>query len=95
MAFGDLKDLIKRTASDKFLWDKAFKIVVNPKYHGHQRGLASMAYKYFDKKCAGNGIKNETTQFQQLVAELHKQIIRKLKKEKYIHHLKTIFGVLI
>ena len=54
-----------------------------------------MAYKYFDKKCAGNGIKNETTQFQQLVAELHKQIIRKLKKEKYIHHLKTIFGVLI
>ena len=50
MAYGRLKDLIKRTQSDKVLRDKAFKIVSNPKYDGHQRGLASMDYNFFNKK---------------------------------------------
>ena len=40
--YGDFKDLIRRTASDKILHDKAFNIVKNPKYDGYQRGLASM-----------------------------------------------------
>ena len=30
--------------------DKAFNIAKNPKYHGDQHGLASMVYKFFDKK---------------------------------------------
>ena len=30
---------------------KAFNIAKNPKYDGYQRGLASMVYKFFDKKC--------------------------------------------
>ena len=47
MAYGDFKDLKRRRASDKVLWDKTFK---NPKYDGYQRGLASMVYKRFDKK---------------------------------------------
>ena len=34
--------------------DKAFNIAKNPKYDGYQRGLASMVYKFFDKKTAGN-----------------------------------------
>ena len=42
MAYGDFKDLAKRTASDKVLRDKAFNIAKNPKYDGYQRGLASM-----------------------------------------------------
>ena len=50
MANGDFKDLARRTASDKVLRDKAFNIAKNPKYNGYQRGLASMAYKCFDKK---------------------------------------------
>ena len=54
-----------------------------------------MGYKCFNKKYAGSGIKNEITQNQQLAEELHKPIIRNLKKEKYIHCLKTIFGVLM
>ena len=54
-----------------------------------------MVYKCFDKKSAGSGIKNEFKQNQQLTEELHKTIIRKFKKEKFFHHLKTIFGVLI
>ena len=50
MAYRDIKDLTRRTASDKILHDKAFIIAKNPKYDGYQRGLASKFYKYFDKK---------------------------------------------
>ena len=50
MAYGKSKDLIKRTQSDKVLRDKACKIANDPKYDGYQRGLASMVYKFFDKK---------------------------------------------
>ena len=32
MAYGDFKDLPRRTASDKVLCDEAFNIVKNPKY---------------------------------------------------------------
>ena len=50
MAYGKTKDLIKRTQSDKVLKDKAFKIASKQNYDGYQRGLASMVYKFFDKK---------------------------------------------
>ena len=50
MAYGDFKDLARRTASDKVLKDIAFNIAKNPKYNGYQRGLAFMVYKLFDKK---------------------------------------------
>ena len=52
MAYGNFKDLARRTASDKVLRDKAFNIAKNPKYDGYQRGLASIVYKFFDKKSA-------------------------------------------
>ena len=42
MTYEDFKDLTRRTASDKFLRDKAFNIAKNTKYEGHQRGLASV-----------------------------------------------------
>ena len=47
MAYGDFKDLARRTASDKVLRDKAFNIAKNPKYDGYQRGLATMVYVFF------------------------------------------------
>ena len=50
MAYGDFKDLAKRTEADKVLRDKAFKIASDKKYDEYQRGLASMVYKFFDKK---------------------------------------------
>ena len=56
MAYGDFKDLTRRTASDKVLRDKAFNIVKNPKYDGYQRGLASMVNKFFDKKSKGSDV---------------------------------------
>ena len=48
------------------LRDKAYNIASNPEYDGYQRDLASMAYKFFDKKsmaepgasaCTGGGFK--------------------------------------
>ena len=92
MAYGKSKDLVKRTQSDKVLKDKAFKVASNPKYDGHQRGLASMVYKFFDKKSRGNGIANEPNY--QLANELHKPIIRKLKKRKvYSSFRGNIWGI--
>ena len=91
MAYGKSKDLVKRTQSDRFLRDKAFKIANNSKYDGYQRGLASMVYKVFDKKSKGSGITDEFNY--QLANELHKPIIRKLQKEKCILHLNIIFEV--
>ena len=53
----NFKDLKRRTYSDKVLKDKAFKIASNSKYDGYQRGLATMGYKFFDKKSKGGSIK--------------------------------------
>ena len=94
MVNGDFKDLTKRTAADRVLRDKAFNISKDPKYDGYQRGLASMVYKWFDKKTGATGVKS-TLQNEQLADELHKPIFRKFKKGKYIQHSKTVFGLQI
>ena len=78
MAYGDFKDLAKRTASDKVLRNKAFNIAKTSKYDGYQRRLASMVYKLFDKESSGSGIKNEIKRNEQLAEELHKPIIKKI-----------------
>ena len=56
-AYADQKDLINRTEADNVLRDKAYDIASNPKYDGYQRGLASMVYKFFDKKSTGSGLR--------------------------------------
>ena len=83
MAYGDFKDLKRRTAAD-VLRDKAFNIAKNPKYNGYQRGLASMIYKFFDKTAKGSSVTlanksaiKSIPQNEQLAEELHKPIIRK------------------
>ena len=85
-AYTDHKDLINRTKSDKVLRDKAYDIASNPEYDGYQRGLASMVYKFFDKKSMGSGfkkLKNTTKPSSSILAdELHKPIIRKFNKRK-------------
>ena len=93
-AYCDSKDLTKRTVADKILKNKAFDIAKDPKYDGYQRGLASMVYKFFDSKVSGSGAKL-IPQNEQLANELHKPIIKKFEKKKYIQHLKITFGVLI
>ena len=87
-AYSDSKDLTKRTVADKILRNKAFNIAKNQKYDGYQRGLASMVYKFFDKKSAlfadkstkRSGVtaltNKSVSQNQQLAEELHKPVIR-------------------
>ena len=92
-AYSDSKDLTKRIVADKILRNKAFDIAKDPNYDGYQRGLASMAYKFFDskvaspdKKSVGSGAKHVNTklipQNEQLADELHKPIIRNFEKPK-------------
>ena len=93
MAYGKSKDLTKWTQSDKVPRDKAFKIASDPKYGGYQRGLAAMAYEFFDKKSSGIGVTTEPNY--QLANELHKQNIKKIKRQKVFYHSEITFGVLI
>ena len=79
ITYGDFKDLKRRTVSDKVLRDKTFNIAKNPKYDRYQRGLASMIYKFFDKKSAllpdksvsGSGVNIPLEFYKQLAEELH------------------------
>ena len=84
MTYGDFKDLTRRTPSDKILHDKAFNIAKNPKYEGYQGGLASMVYKFLDKKPWGEAVKNENISNKELAEELHKPTIKKFKKRKVL-----------
>ena len=89
-AYADHKDLINRTEVDKVLRDKAYDIASNPKYDGYQRGLASMVYKFFDKKSMGSGIASSPI----LADERHEPIIRKFNKRKVYSQFKdNIWGV--
>ena len=56
MAYGDFKDSATRTASDKVLKNKALNVAKNPKYDRYQRGLASIVYKFFNKKSASGSV---------------------------------------
>ena len=90
MAYGNFKNLTRRTASDKILRDKAFNIAKNQKYDGYQRELASVVYNFFYKKTSGNGFENENMSIQcpsdlatgQVAEDLHKPIIRKFTKRE-------------
>ena len=70
---------------------KAFSIFGNPNYDGYQRGLASMVYEFFNKKSAGSGVSTlanksavKSMSNQQIANELHKTIIRKVKKGLFL-----------
>ena len=60
-----------------------------------------MAYRFLDKKSSGSDVdtslanKSATEPNYQFVNELHTQIIKNLRKERFIRHLETIFGALI
>ena len=82
-AYSNSKDPTKRTVADKILRDKAFNIAKDSKYYGYQRGLASINYKFFDKKSEGSVVDTKLApQNQQLAEEFHKPIIKKFKKRK-------------
>ena len=59
MAYGDFKNLNRRTAAKKVLRDKAFNIAKNPKYSGYQRGLVSISIFFLMKKCLVEQLKTK------------------------------------
>ena len=91
MIYGKSKDLAKTTQSDKVLRDKAIKSAIDPRYDGYQRGLASIIYRFFDKKSIGSGVDAKTNSH--FANELHNQIIRKFKRRKvYSPFRENIWG---
>ena len=107
-SYAEHKDLINRTEADKVLRDKAYDIASNPEYDGSQRGLASMVYKFFDKKStaepsSGSGFKKLKNTAEPsalarssliLTDSRHKPIIRKFNKRKVYSQFKdNIWGV--
>ena len=95
-AYADHKDLINRSEANKVLGDKAYDIASNPEYDGYQRGLASMVYKFFDKKSMESGIKKDKTKSSSLILvnEFHKPVIKKFNKRKVYSQFKdNIWGV--
>ena len=93
MLYGDFKILLRRTAYDMILRDKAFNIAKNLKYDRYQRRLTSIVYNFCYKtfvarspnKCPGfSGHTGTRINFkkQQLTKELHKPVIKKFKKCK-------------
>ena len=93
MTYGKSKDLAKGIQSDKVLRDKAYKIGSDPKYDGYQRGLASMVYKFFDKSLGE--VVLTRNQIINLQMNFKSRLLEHLRVEKFVHLLKTIFGVLI
>ena len=74
-------------ASDKILRDKAFNFAKNPKYDGYQRELASMVYKFFDKKSAGSGVN--------IPLEFNEQLAKRITQTNYqtILKKKSLFWI--
>ena len=64
------------------LHKKAINIAKTPKYNRYQHGIASMVYKFFDKKLSGGAIKDENMSDKELAKELRKTVIRKFEKRK-------------
>ena len=102
-AYADHKDLINRTKADKVLRDKAYNIASNTKFDGYPRGLASMVYKFFDKKSTAGPSSLERMESEIntakpsssiLADELHKPVIKKFEKRKVYSQFKdNIWGV--
>ena len=87
--YSDSKDLAKRTISDKILKNRTYEIASDHKYNGYQRVLASVVYKFYDKKTRSGMSVNE-----QLAKELHKPLIKKFKRRKvYVRFKDNIWGV--
>ena len=89
LCMGDLlpvrKIFIERPVSGKILKDKAYEIGLNPKYDGHQRVLASMVYKFFDRKTGFRATSKARTNVNEVLAwELHKPVNKKNKKKENV-----------
>ena len=63
--------------------DRAYEIALHLKYNGYQGGLASMVYKFFDKKIESVKTSQVTANVNEVLAQkLHKPMIKKFKRRK-------------
>ena len=67
---------------NRFLRDKGFNIAKNRKYDGHQRGVASMVYKCFDKKPLVEQL--NPCQINNLQMNFINQLLKNFEKEEFI-----------
>ena len=85
MAYGDFKEQLLI----KFWTIKHLILIKINKYDGYQKSLASMVYKFFDKKLLAVVFKNiSNKEFSEV---WHKSVIRKFKKRKVQSPFMTIF----
>ena len=83
MAYGDFKDLPRRTAADKIFHYKAFNNAKNPKYDGSQYRLASMIYKFIYKNIQIQAKKQELVlRTRNQLKNYTNQLSENLKNEK-------------
>ena len=83
MAYGDFKDLPRRTAADKILRYKAFNNAKNLKYDGSQCRFASMIYKFIDQNIQIQAKKQELVmRTRNQLKNYTKQLSENLKNEK-------------
>ena len=81
MAYGDFKDLRRRTVSDKVLRDIFLAIAKNSKYYACQSVLALVVCKSIENSATYTGREinfDLVFENQQLAQQLHKAIIKKL-----------------
>ena len=86
MAYGDFKDLYRKTLADKVLSDKAFNLAKDPKYDGYKRLLASLVYKSFDKKLLVVALKMKIFLIKNWWKNYTNQLLETLIQEKYTVH---------
>ena len=75
--YSESNNLYKRIILDKILKNSAYEITRNGGYNKYERALASMVYKFFNKK-TGSGVSVN----KQLAEELHKPVSKKFKRMK-------------
>ena len=82
MAYGDFKDLPRKTASDKAIRDKAFDIAKIQNRMDINAYLLQWFIIFFHRKSSNNAVKSQIMLNQELAKELRKPIMRKFEKRK-------------
>ena len=83
MAYGDFKDLNRRTAAYKVLRDiKHLILLKTQNMMDINVDLLQWSINFLIKNTSGSGIKNKNISNKELAEELHKQVIKKFNKRK-------------
>ena len=96
MAYGDFKDLTRRTASDKYCMIKYLILLKIQNVMDINADLLQFSIIFLIKKTSGRGIKNENISNKELAEKLNKEIIRKFEKRK-VHSpfIDNIWGLIL